>query len=241
MPAAAANIRANLKTPMPQSFVNYGVVGVQRLCRLLRGDAGQAFAGVKDPALQQQFDASSAKASKAMRDLGDWLESQRGTATQDFALGADRFSRMLKATEGVDIAARSARGGRQADLERNQAALKEACAQIRAGRDDRGVRQEDEGRQARGRAGRGGAQADPELRAFVISHDLVTIPGTEEAQVEEARPTTGRTRAYIDPPGPFDKGMPSVYYISPPDPAWPQGGAGCVHAGQGRSAVHHRA
>src|SRR3546814_10098462 len=62
----------------------------------------------------------------------------------------------------------------------------------------------------------------PELRDFVVSHDIVSIPGTEEAKVEESPPYNRQNSAYIDPPGPFDKGIPSVYYISPPDPAWPK-------------------
>src|SRR3546814_6636135 len=62
----------------------------------------------------------------------------------------------------------------------------------------------------------------PELRYFVVSHDIVSIPGTEEAKVEESPPYNRQNSAYIDPPGPFDKGIPSVYYISPPDPAWPK-------------------
>src|SRR3546814_19890928 len=62
----------------------------------------------------------------------------------------------------------------------------------------------------------------PELRDFVVSHDIVSIPGTEEAKVEESPPYNRQNSAYIDPPGPFDKGIPSVYYISPPAPAWPK-------------------
>ena len=46
------------------------------------------------------------------------------------------------------------------------------------------------------------------------------IPGTEQALVEESPPYNRQNSAYIDPPGPFDKGIPSVYYISPPDPSW---------------------
>ena len=49
----------------------------------------------------------------------------------------------------------------------------------------------------------------------------MTIPGTEEAQVDEAPPYQRWNFAYIDIPGPYEKGLPSVYYISPPDPKWP--------------------
>jgi len=62
----------------------------------------------------------------------------------------------------------------------------------------------------------------PMLKQFVLAHDIVSIPGTEEAKVEEAPPYNRQNSAYIDPPGPFDKGIPSVYYIAPPDPSWPK-------------------
>jgi uncharacterized protein (DUF885 family) len=62
----------------------------------------------------------------------------------------------------------------------------------------------------------------PELEAFVRQHDLVTIPGTEQALVRESPPYNRQNSAYIDPAGPYEKGIPSIYYISPPDPAWPK-------------------
>jgi len=58
------------------------------------------------------------------------------------------------------------------------------------------------------------------LRRFVVDRDLLTIPGSEEALVEESPPYSRQNLASIDAPGPFDKGVPSVYYISPPDPRW---------------------
>jgi hypothetical protein len=60
-----------------------------------------------------------------------------------------------------------------------------------------------------------------ELKAFVADHNIVSIPGTEEAQVAEAPPYQRWNFAYIVIPGPYEKGLPSVYYISPPDPKWP--------------------
>ncbi|MFZ2980134.1 MAG: DUF885 domain-containing protein, partial [Sphingobium sp.] len=60
----------------------------------------------------------------------------------------------------------------------------------------------------------------PGLKAFILEKDLVSIPGTEEAQVEESPPYNRQNSAYIDIPGPYEKGLPSVYYISPPDPSW---------------------
>src|SRR3546814_15225002 len=60
------------------------------------------------------------------------------------------------------------------------------------------------------------------LKAFVVEKDLVSIPGKEEAEVRESPPYNRQNSAYIDIPGPYEQGLPSVFYISPPDPAWSQ-------------------
>ena len=220
VPAAAANIRANLRTPMPLSYVNFGAAAFKGLASYYTGDAKAAFASVKDPALQKQFDVAAAAASKSMKDLGTWLESQRGTATQDFALGPDRFSRMILATEGVDTPLAKLEAVGQADLKRNQAALTEACAKFAPGATIIGCMDKMNANKPVGGPVAEARRQIPMLRKFVVDHDLVTIPGTETALVEESPPYNRQNSAYIDPPGPFEKNVPSVYYISPPDPAW---------------------
>jgi uncharacterized protein (DUF885 family) len=59
-----------------------------------------------------------------------------------------------------------------------------------------------------------------ELRAFVVANDVVGIPGPEEARVEEAPPYNRANSAYISIPGPYEHGLPSTYYVAPPDPTW---------------------
>jgi hypothetical protein len=61
-----------------------------------------------------------------------------------------------------------------------------------------------------------------ELKKFVVDHDIVSVPGPEEAKVEEAPPYNRQNFAYINIPGPYEKNLPSVYYIAPPDPNWPK-------------------
>ena len=220
VPAAAAQIRANLKMPMPLSFIDYGKAGFAGFADYYVGDAKAAFADVKDPALQAEFDAAAGAASRAMRDLAGWLESGRASATQDFALGGERFSRMLLATEGVDTPLDQLEAIGRADLKRNQDALRSACNQFAPGRTiaqcmaRMSANKPKDGPVAEAR------RQIPELRAFVLAKDLATIPGTEQALVEEAPPYNRQNFAYIDPPGPYEHGIPSVYYIAPPDPSW---------------------
>jgi hypothetical protein len=59
-----------------------------------------------------------------------------------------------------------------------------------------------------------------DAKAFIVEKDIVTIPGTEEALVAESPPYNRGNFAYITIPGPYEKGVPSVYNISPPDPKW---------------------
>ncbi|AIT79587.1 DUF885 domain-containing protein [Novosphingobium pentaromativorans] len=219
VPTAAKNIRANLKPKMPASFIKLGVAGFGGFAEYYRGDARAAFADVQDPALQAEFKATSEAAANAMQQLADWLAA--ATPTQDFALGAERFSRMLAATEAVDAPLDELEAVGQADLKRNQEALKKACAAYAPGKDIQGCFDKMRADKPEGGPVTAARKQIPDLTAFVRAHDLVTIPGTEQALVEESPPYNRQNSAYIDPPGPFEKGIPSIYYISPPDPSWP--------------------
>jgi len=222
VPQAAANIRENMAGPLPETFINYGSAGFGGFAEYYSGDARAAFADVEDPDLQAQFKDASAKASAAMQELRDYIDSKRADATQDFALGPERFSRMLKETELVDIPLGELEKVARADLARNQAAVKDACSKFVPGASiiDCFARMRAD-KPADGPVTEARRQI-PELTAFVKAKDLVTIPGTEQALVEESPPYNRQNSAYIDPPGPFEKGIPSIYYISPPDPAWPK-------------------
>jgi uncharacterized protein (DUF885 family) len=220
IPRAARQIRANLRTPLPISFIDYGKSAFGGFAEYYPGDGTSAFAEVRDPALQSQLRAASGEAAQAMRGLADWLEAQRPHATTNFALGAQRFAQMVRDTEMVDTPIAELERIGRADLERNQQALRQACGQYAPGAtlaacmDRMAADKPAGGPVAAARAQLAG------LRAFIEQHDLVSIPGTEQAHVEEAPPYNRQNAAYIDIPGPYEHGLPSVYYIAPPDPSW---------------------
>lgn len=220
VPAALAEIRANLEVPMPLSFVEYGIAGFNGFAEFYRGDATAAFASVEDAALQRSLASAVEAAAAAMTDMAAWLESQRATATQDFALGAERFARMLEETEAVTVPLDELEAIGRADLARNRAALEQACAEFAPGASlEDCMARMDARKSPLGPVAEARNQL-PALKQFVAETDLVSIPGTEEALVEEAPPYNRQNSAYIDIPGPYETGMPSVYYISPPDPSW---------------------
>ena len=205
---------------MPLSFVNHGVAGFRGFAEYYVGDAKAAFADVNDPKLQAEFDTTSKAAAAAMTETANWLESKRATATQNFALGAERFSRMLAATEMVTTPLSELEAIGEADLKRNQDALKAACATYAPGQTIPACMTKLNADKAADGPVAEARRQMPGLREFVIAKDLVSIPGTEQALVEESPPYNRQNSAYIDIPGPYEKGLPSIYYISPPDPAW---------------------
>ncbi len=221
IPRAAAQIRANLRTPMPAPWIEFGVNAFGGFAQFYGNDVAAVFADVKDPALQSQLAAANAAAAKATQELADWLASERKRATEDYALGPQLFARMVVATEQVDVPLARLQQIGQADLERNLASLKKVCDGYAPGRTLRECADQANAKKPEGGAVAGARRQLPELRAFVAEKGLVTIPGPEQALVESAPPYNAQNFAYINTAGPYEsKDVPSVYYIAPPDPRW---------------------
>lgn len=222
LPNAIEQIKANFKLPMPASYIDFGVNTFGGYAAFFKSDVPAIFSEVKDDALQARFKTANEAAAKAAQDMADWLKAQKPAATQDFALGADRFAKMLHATELVDLPLEQLKAAGEADLQRNLDALKAACDQFAAGKTLVQCVDKVNANKPKGGPVEGARAQLAGLRQFIVDNDLVTIPGTEEAKVEEAPPFNRWNFAYIEIPGPYEKNLPSVYYIAPPDPAWPK-------------------
>jgi hypothetical protein len=221
LPVALRQIQANLRTPMPRTYVDLGRLTFGGLAQYFEHDVPGIFASVADPQLQNNFTAANTEAVRVLKSLDAWFESQRATANDDFVLGADLFQKMLHATERVDMPLDQLQALGKRDLDRNLAALKDACAQFAPGRTLKECVAKEAADKPKGKPVEAAREQLTQLRAFVADHNLVSIPGTEQAMVDEAPPYTRWNFAYINIPGPYEKGLPSVYYISPPDPKWP--------------------
>ena len=222
LPKAIEQVKANFKLPLPASYIDLGVNSFGGYSSFFKTDVPKIFADVKDNALQARFKASNAGAIKATQDMADWLKAQKPRATQNFALGAEKFSKMLHATELVDMPLDQLKAAGEADLQRNLDSLKAACDQFAAGKTLTECVAKVNADKPVGGAVEGARAQLTGLRQFIVDKDLVTIPGTEQANVEEAPPFNRWNFAYIEIPGPYEKGLPSVYYIAPPDPTWPK-------------------
>jgi hypothetical protein len=220
VPRAATQIQANLRTPLSQPLAERGISGFGGYADFYKNDVAKAFTDVTDAALQKELTEANAVASKAMSDLAAWLKEQMKTATAAYALGPDRFAKMIRVTEGVTTPLAELEAVARADLARNQQALREACKTYAPGVTSAACMVKMAANKATGGPVEGARVQLETLKTFVAEQGVATIPGPEQALVGESPPYNRANAAYIDIPGPYEKNLPSIYYISPPDPAW---------------------
>ncbi|MGB5719307.1 MAG: DUF885 domain-containing protein [Woeseiaceae bacterium] len=220
IPKALKTMRENLKPPLPLPYVKTAHGIFAGLSDYMENTVPGLFAAVEDEQLQRQFAAANSAAAKVAGETAAWLEEQKAIASDDFALGEKKFLQMLSATEGADISLAELTAAGELNLTQNLDLLNEACAEFAPGESTQACVLKVQGRKPPEGAVAGAARQLPDLRKFVEDNALVSIPGTEEALVDEAPPHKRWNFAYIEIPGPFESGLPSVYYIAPPDPSW---------------------
>ncbi|HUJ77473.1 MAG TPA: DUF885 domain-containing protein [Thermoplasmata archaeon] len=185
----------------------------------------EAIARAGSAALGDRVAAARGPAEAAVADFLSALEREYfPRRIPDFALGAEKFQRLLWVREGLTTPFDQIEEAGWADLRRNQARL-DALA---AGASPPGT--VDELLESLYRKHRPASALVPfaqgcveEARTFVVEHALATIPEPDLCRVEET-PVYGRalSTASMNPPGPFDTSTDEgIYYVTPVDPAWP--------------------
>ncbi len=220
IPQVAANIRANLRGPLPRTFIERGISGFGGYAEFYRHDVPTAFAAVADPAAQKELAEADEAAAQAMDRLKSWLESRRRRASGKFALGEPLYEEMLRDTDGLDVPiVQLAEIGRQ-DLERNTRALTEACAKYAPGNSVAECVTRMRADKPKGETVQAAAGQLTKLKTFIVRHRIVGIPSDNEVSVVLAPPYNRENFAFIQVPGPFDKELASEFNVAPPDPSW---------------------
>jgi hypothetical protein len=222
IPRAVDQIRANLRMPMARTLLKYGIDSFGGFADYFSTVVPAVFASVSDENLQDEFTEANDAAAAAMTALTDWLKSNLATATEDFALGPELFRQMIYDTERVDVTLEELEAIGWSDMKRNQLALGEACAEFAPGESIRTCFSRMANRKPPGGSVAAARRQLEEIKAFLLEKELVSIPGNEEALVAESPPYARSNSAYISIPGTYEIDQPSTYYISPPNPQWPQ-------------------
>ena len=220
IPKMAADIKANLQSPLPKTYIDLGIAQYGGLADHYTKSVAATFAAVTDPDLQKELTEADTAAAAAMNDLKRYLEEARAKANDKFALGPDLYAQMIVETEHVNVPVDQIEAAGRADLERNTAALKTECAAFAPKATLTQCIAKMAANKPKGGAVEGARAQLGMLKDFIVKNNVVSIPSNDEALVADAPAYNRSNAAFIQVPGPYDHGVASVFNIAPPDPKW---------------------
>lgn len=218
--------RVNLKPQRTaQVTVDIMLSEMPGVISFLKNDLTQAFASMPPGESKKAFLDANAKLVAATESYAKWLKDDfRPHATGEYAIGAEAYQRMLADEEMVEIPLGDLVAAGEDELTRLQADFVKTAHQIDPNHSPAEVAK------TLNRQHPTAAQLIPtvtaglaELRAFVVAHHLATIPSEVPPLVRETPPAMRATTfASMDTPGPFEKSTEAYFYVTLPDPSWPE-------------------
>ncbi len=217
--------KTNLVLEMPKPYVELAIQIARGSADFLKTDLVAALKDLKDDRLRGAFQLSNRKASMALIDYANWLEKERlPKATGDWALGEEKYQRMLARTELVDLPPAQLLEIGLAELKREQDAFAEAAKIINPDKSPLEVFKEVQKEHPTPETliSETAKNLDA-IRKFLVDRDLITLPSKVRAEVKET-PQFARATSFasMDTPGPFEKkASEAYYYVTPTEPEWP--------------------
>ena len=210
--------RRRLHGPLPRPFVELAILVGDGL-PVHFGEA-EEFAA-RHGSVDKLRDARRG-AEEAVRRFVDWLKETELPRSDDrFALGPEKFQRLLWVREGLTTPVEEVRRAGEADLARNHARLAVLAKEAGVAPIDLFRRLGDDHPAAEEILATARREVET-TRAFVVAQDLVSIPGAPVCRVEETPPySRALSTASMNPPGPFEtKAAEGIYFVTLVDPAW---------------------
>ena len=218
--------RTNLNEVLPKPYVELAIQIARGSSDFLKKDLPAAIAGLKDEHLRAAFQDSNRRAASALSDYAAWLEREKlPKASLEFALGEEKFRRLLAQTELVDLPPQKLLEIGLEQLKAEQEAFTKAAKIINPDKSPIEVfRQIQSEHPTPENLIPDVAKDLDKIRKYVSSHNLVTIPSDVRAKVKET-PLYRRATSFasMDTPGPFEKrATEAYYYVTPTENDWPE-------------------
>ncbi|MFL6569390.1 MAG: DUF885 domain-containing protein [Chthoniobacterales bacterium] len=217
--------KTNLAPVLPRPYVELAIEVARGQAEFMKKELADALKDVKDARLQAAFQMSNRKAVLALSDFANWLEKEKlPKATAPWALGEEKYQRMLAGTELVDLPPAKVLEIGMAELKREQAAFAEAGQIIDPSKPALEVFKEiqKEHPTPENLISETAKNLDA-IRQFVLDRNVVSIPSKVKADVKET-PQFARATSFasMDTPGPFEKkATEAYYYVTPVEKEWP--------------------
>jgi uncharacterized protein (DUF885 family) len=216
--------KTNLAAVLPRPYVELAIQIANGSADFLEKDLVAALKDLKDESLRAAFADSNKKAAAALRDYASWLTKEKlPKATANFALGPEKFRRILASTQLVDLPPEKILALGLQELRNQQNAFAAAAKIIDPKKSPIEVFKEvQQDHPKPGELISDVAKDLDQIRQYVLDHHLVTIPSDVRATVTET-PQFDRatTFASMDTPGPFErKATKAYYYVTPTESNW---------------------
>jgi len=218
-----ANARTNLKNP-PHMFTEFAIGDFGGTISYLQNDVTKAFASVKDPALQREFEKAKAEAVAETERHVKWMRDTLLPASNgSYILGEDRYRKKLSYEEMIDLPLDTLLAVGERELHRLDARYQAAARRIDpakpVGEIVAMMRQDHPPADSLLDYARGLLEG---ARSFCIESKFIAIPSEVRCQV---RPTpeyaASRSFASFDGPGALEtKATEAFYNITLPGKTW---------------------
>ena len=218
--------KTNLRDVLPKPYVELAIQIANGAADFLEKNLVEAVGEISDQQLRAAFQESNKKAADALKEYANWLSKERlPKATADFALGEEKYRRMLATTELVGLPpAKILEIGLQ-QLKNEQAAFAEAAKQIDPKKTPAQVFKQIQNEHPTAENLIPDVAKDLDaIRQYVVDHHIVTVPSEVRAQVKET-PQYRRATSFasMDTPGAFEtRATEAYYYVTPVENNWTQ-------------------
>jgi uncharacterized protein (DUF885 family) len=217
--------KTNLAQVLPRPYVELAIQIARGNSDFLKKELAEAVKGVKDERLLAAFQLANRKAYTALNDYANWLEKEKlPKATAPWAVGEEKYRRMLAGSEMVDLPPAQVLAIGLAELKREQEAFAEVARIIDPDKPPIEVFKEIQKDHPTPETLISDTAKNLEaIRKFMLDKDLISMPSKVRAEVKET-PQFARATSFasMDSPGPFEKkASEAYYYVTPTEKEWP--------------------
>jgi uncharacterized protein (DUF885 family) len=222
VPAYLDSVRALLQPPFAKPVLHQSIEAYAGLAEYYRGDVAE-FAEANlllVPGLSVMQAAEDA--AQAIDGMVVYLRGHESTANDDFALGTERYAKMLSLGEMMDVPLAQIEDAGERELLRHQALVREAAERIAPGKPlAQAIAVVTKDHPAADRLIDETRDMLEEIRSFTIDHDIASVVSEVRAEVRETPAFMRWAFAAMNGPGPFEEvATESFYYVTPVEAHW---------------------
>ncbi|PYJ81826.1 MAG: DUF885 domain-containing protein [Verrucomicrobia bacterium] len=223
-PKLIATAKANLEESLAKPFVETAIEVANGSADFLSKDLVEALKEVENEQLLTAFNAVNQRTIEQLRSYVTWLKGEKlPKAHTHYALGREKFQKMLRYGELIDLAPERILEIGMRELRREQQVFADTAKKIDPGKKPIEVFKEIQKDHPNEKGLIPDTKKDLEaIRRFVVDRRIVAIPSEVRARVEETPQYLRATSfASMDTPGPFEaKATEAYYYVTPVEKDW---------------------